>query len=224
MQKIIEPIVFIIYLTLILITSRYMIIESLGNTLYKTFGVFGLTLALTDGIYIIPRMYAVLTTGLEDNLRILGWGRLGNSIIVTILFLVLYDIYNLRYSKRKKRDLDKTIYLLSGIRVFLCLLPGNKYFELIPNHKYAIIRFIPILIIGLLLILVIFVHSKKYRDKSFMLLGIAAAISILLLEPLVYSRSSIIITILTIIRTIALVAILLIGYRELRDINVLSRY
>lgn len=224
MQRIIEPIMFIIYLTTILLISSYMIRESIGSVLYKSFGSFGLTLALADGIYIIPRMYAVLTTGVEENLRVIGWGRMGNSIIVTILFLILYDIFHIRYSKKKNIMRDKTIYVLGIIRAIICLLPGNGFFDLIPSPTYAIIRLVPILIIGIYLITVIFIHSKRYNDKSFKILNVALIVLLLLIEPSIFHNASISIYLLTIIRTAALNIILLIGYKELRDINVLSRY
>lgn len=101
MLKYIEPVLHILYLMPILIMGGYLIRNSVGNGVYKAFGSFALTLALADGIYLLPRMYALLTTGIEENLNIIGWGRMGHAILVTILFLMFYDIYTSRYSKIK---------------------------------------------------------------------------------------------------------------------------
>lgn len=224
MQKILEPILHIMYITPIIILGSYLIRNAVGNILYKAFGSFSLTLALADGIFLIPRMYALLTTGIEDNLKIIGWGRMGNAIIISILFLVLYDIYNLRYSKRKLETLNKTFFGLAITRIIICLLPGNKWFELTPSPTFALIRFIPLAVTGILLIMVIYIHSKKYNDFNFKIISVATAIAIIFMEPYMYSIEGARIIFFTLLRTLALLTIIFIGYKELRDINVLSRY
>jgi len=224
-QKIFEPIILILYLTWILLMGRYMVSYSVGNKYYKIFGSLALTLGLADGIYIIPRMYSVLTTGIEDNLRIIGWGRLGNAIIITIFFLVLYDAYNERYTKKTNKALNRTFFVLAFIRVIIIILPGNKWFDLNPSPTYALLRFVPIALMGVFLILIMYIHSKKYKDFNYKIMSIATFFAILFIEPLVFiSNSAIGLTLFTICRTISLIFIILIGYKELRDINVLSRY
>ncbi len=224
MQKIIEPILHIIYLIPILTMGGYLVRNSDGNKIYKDFGFFALTLSLADGIYLLSRMYALLTTGIEENLNIIGWGRMGNAIVSTILFLVLYDIYNLRFSKGKNKSLDKTFIGLAILRTILCLLPWNGWFELEPSPIFALIRFIPLAIIGLLLIIIIFYHSKKYIDNNFKIVGFSMAIAIIFAEPRMYGIDGVAVVIQTIIRSMALIAIIIVGYKELRDINILSRY
>lgn len=117
----------------ILIMGGYLIRNSVGSGVYKAFGSFALTLALADGIYLLPRMYALLTTGIEENLNIIGWGRMGHAILVTILFLMFYDIYTSRYSKNKNQKLNKTLFTLGIIRIIISILPGNDYFVLDPS-------------------------------------------------------------------------------------------
>lgn len=224
MQKILEPIIHIMYLASVIFMGGYILKNSVGNKLYRAFGSFAMVLALGDGVYLIARMYALLTTGIEENLKILGWGRLGHEVIFTILVLMLYDIYNLRYSKKKNVPLNRMFYVFSIIRIIIILLPGNKFFEMVPSTTYAIYRFIPLAIMGALLTLLVYLHSDKYGDFNFKIVSIAIFISILLSEPSMVLKSTLGINTLTVIRTAALVFIILIGLKEVRDNTELSRY
>lgn len=224
MQKIFEPIIQIAYLTIVFLISSYMYRNSVGEKIYKVFATLALILGISDSIYIIPRMYAVLTTGIEDNLRYIGLGRMGNAIAITIFYLILYDAYNIRYDKRTNQNLNRTFYLLTVLRVILCLLPFNNWFEPIPSSTFALVRFIPLALMGILLLIIMFIHSSKYTDPDFKIITFATLVSLIFLEPRIFFQEGLGIPFLTVIRTISLAIIILVGYKELRDINVLSRY
>lgn len=202
----------------------YLVRNSTGSGVYKAFGSFALTLALADGIYLLPRMYAVLTTGIEENLNIIGWGRMGHAILVTILFLMFYDIYISRYSKNKNLKLNKTLIALGIIRIIISILPGNDYFVLNPSPLFALLRFIPLAIMGALLLIAIYYHSKKYKDRNFKIVMMAVMVALIFTEPRMYGIQGPAVVVQTVFRSVSLVSIILIGYKELRDINILSRY
>lgn len=225
MQKIFEPILHIVYLFMIIMLSRYFIINSVGKRYYKIFGSLSLLLGLADVFYLIPRMYAILTSGIEDNIRALGWGRMGYSILITLFYMVLYDAYNIRFNKRKNQKLDKTIYGLGIIRILICLLPGNDWFQLVSSSGFAILRLIPLLLMGILLSIITYLHGKKYKDKGYKVISLMTILSILFIEPVaIVSEIPTAIIIFTILRTGSIISILLIEYKNLRDITVLSRY
>ena len=225
MQKIFEPILHILYLSIILLMGSYMIRNSIGNKLLKMYGTLALILGFGDGIYLIPRIYSILTTGIEENLTLMGWGRMGSTIAITLFFLVLYDVYNERYSKKTNLALNRTFYGLAIIRIIISILPGNKWFQLNPVSTYALLRLIPLIAMGKLLLLIIYIHSKKYNDLHFKIVSIVTFISIIFMEPRAFiSDGSTGIVIFTVIRTIALTIIVFIGYKESRDLNILSRY
>ncbi len=224
MQRIFEPILQIIYLTIIFLISSYMFRHSLSNKLYRIFATLALVLGISDSVYIIPRMYALLTTGIEDNLKYIGWGRMGNAIAITIFFLILYDAYNIRYNKRLNPNLNRTLLTLSIIRIILCLLPYNQWFNLIPSFKFALVRFIPLGLIVVLLLIKIFKQGNKLGDTNFKIIAFATFIALICLEPRIYFSQGIGLSFVAIIRSISLLATILVGYKELRDINELSRY
>lgn len=225
MLKILEPTIYLIYISAIIYLAIYLYKNSMGNKLYKAFASFALTLGLTDGIHLLTRIYALLTTGIEENLHIIGWGRMGSAILTSILFLFLYDIYNLRYEKRPNQPLNRFLYGLAIIRTILCILPMNKWFETVPSTKFALIRFIPLAIIGGLLTLVIYIHSKKDNDLNFIYIGVATLISTIFSEPyMFFNQASPGLVIFILIKSIALLLIIIMGYIELREINILNRY
>lgn len=225
MFKILEAAIYFTYLTLILYMARYMIRNSKSENLYKIYGSLAYVLTLADGIYMIPRVYAILTTGIEDNLSIMGWARIGSSIIVTIFFLLVYDLYNVRFSKKENKRLDRTFTTLGLIRFILILLSFNDYFQLVATNVFSLIRFIPLVLMGLLLFLVINLHSKKHKDKSFERTSYLVLIGLFTTEPYMYFVDKpAFIAIISGIRILALAAIVLIGYKEVKDMNVLSRY
>jgi phosphatidylserine synthase len=225
MQKIIEPILHISYLTYIFLLGSYLIRNALGKRLYKYFGIFAVTLGFTDLFYLIPRMYALLTTGLEENIVFIGWGRLFNSIFSTILLLIIFEIVNIRYSRKNNLQLNKTFLFFTIVRTVLCLMPPNDWFKLIPSPTFALVRFIPLALMTLLLMIIMYIHSKKHRDLHFKIILICVLISLLTVEPWMYfNTSDNFIKSLVLIRTLALNLIVLIGFREFRKITELSRY
>jgi len=225
MLKILEATTYFTYLTLILYMGRYMIGNSQSTNLYKTYGSLAYILALADGIYILPRVYAILTTGFEASLHIMGWARIGNGIIITIFFLVVYDLYNIRFSKKKNKRLDKLIMGLGITRIILILLPFNKYFDLNPSAIFSLIRFIPLLLLGLLLALIMFIHSRKHNDNNFLIISILTLIGIFTVDPyMYYITTTTIITIISVVRVLSMALIIVLGYKEVRNMNKLSRY
>lgn len=224
-QRIFVPIIYISYLTIILLIGRYLRSNSPGNRYYKVFGNLAWTLGLADAIYLFPRLYAILTTGIEDNLKVIGWGRLGNSIFITFFFIILYDAYTIRFNKKYNKSLNLTIYILGFIRIFICLLPGNDWFDLTTSTPYAIARLIPLGLMGLLLMLITYLHGRKFNDRKYKLIPIGIFFSILFLEPMaLVPDNPNRIFIFTILRTLSFLWTILLGYNELRDKNVLSRY
>lgn len=77
---------------------------------------------------------------------------------------------------------------------------------------------------GLLLIIAIYYHSKKYKDRNFKIIMVAAVIALVFTEPRMYGIEGAAVLVQTVFRSISLVAIVAIGYKELKDINILSRY
>ena len=95
-QAIGETIFDILYLGFALTTGLTMLIKG-TQPLVKKAGLMAALLGAGDSFHLVPRSYALWTTGLEANAAALGLGKLITSITMTIFYLILFYIWRERY-------------------------------------------------------------------------------------------------------------------------------
>ena len=171
-----EPIFHVVYLTTVITLGIIMIRKSENNQYFKMFGFMSLILGLGDSFHLIPRIYALLTTGLENNAPALGFGKLVTSITMTIFYLILYKVWKLRFDIKDSKLLDITMYILTALRVILCLFPQNEWFINNPPVIWGIYRNIPFAIMGIIMIYLLYSYGSKNNDKDYKNLGIAVLV------------------------------------------------
>lgn len=94
MQAIMETLFDGVYLILVISIGIIMIRKSHGQKQYLLFGIMAVTLGLGDSFHLIPRAYALCTTGLENYTAALGIGKFITSITMTIFYILLYVANN----------------------------------------------------------------------------------------------------------------------------------
>lgn len=67
-------------------------------------------LGFGDSFHLLPRIYALLTTGLENHASSLGFGKLVTSITMTVFYLILYKIWKIRFDVKNSKILDIVMY------------------------------------------------------------------------------------------------------------------
>lgn len=219
MQAIIEPIFHVVYLTTVITLGIKMIKKSKDNQYFKMFGFMSLILGLGDSFHLIPRIYALLTTGLENNAAALGFGKLVTSITMTIFYLILYKIWKIRFDIKNSKTLDITMYILTALRVILCLFPQNEWFVNSPSVSWGIYRNIPFAIMGIIMIYLLYSYGAKNDDKDYKNLGIAVFLSFALYAPVVlWGQENFLVGMLMIPKTLAYVWVVFIGYKEFKKV------
>ena len=219
MQKIMEPVFHVVYLTTVISLGIIMIKKSKDNRYFKMFGFMSLILGLGDSFHLIPRIYALLTTGLENNAPALGFGKLVTSITMTIFYLILYKIWKIRFNIKNSKLLDISMYILTALRVILCLFPQNKWFINNPPVIWGIYRNIPFAIMGIIMIYLLYSYGAKNNDKDYKKLGIAVFLSFALYAPVVlWASENFLVGMLMIPKTLAYVWVVLIGYKEFKNV------
>ncbi|MGL5347533.1 MAG: hypothetical protein ACRDA3_09275, partial [Peptostreptococcaceae bacterium] len=128
MQAIMEPIFHVVYLTTVITLGIIMVRKSKNNQYFKLFGIMSIVLGFGDSFHLIPRINALLTTGLENHAASLGFGKLVTSVTMTIFYLILYKIWKMRFEVKDSKNLDITMYILAAIRIVLCFFPQNEWF------------------------------------------------------------------------------------------------
>lgn len=217
MQAIMETLFDTVYLTSVITVGMIMILKSGNNKQFKLFGLMAVVLGAGDAFHLIPRSYALLTTGLEENAAALGIGKFITSITMTIFYVILYYIWRQRYNIKGRKGLTFSIYALSIVRIGLCLLPQNEWLNFNSPVSWGIYRNIPFAIMGIIIIYIFYSEVKKHADNNFKFMSLAIVLSFALYVPVVlWSNIMPSIGILMIPKTFAYVWIVLMGYKEFR--------
>ena len=217
MQAIMETLFDTLYLTSVITIGMIMILKGGNNKQFKLFGVMAVVLGAGDSFHLIPRAYALLTTGLEENAAALGIGKFITSITMTIFYVILYHIWRQRYNVKGRKELTFSIYALAIVRIVICFLPQNQWLNYNAPVSWGIYRNIPFAIMGIIIISIFNSEVKKHADNNFKFMGLAIILSFALYMPVVlWANTFPLVGILMIPKTLAYVWIVLMGYKEFR--------
>ncbi len=215
MQAIMETAFDALYLIGVILVGMKMATGGRGDRQYQLFGLMAILLGAGDAFHLMPRSYALFTTGLEANAVALGIGKFVTSITMTIFYVILYHIWRLRYEVEGRKNLTVFIYLLAIIRVALCLFPQNDWTSYHAPVSWGIYRNIPFAMIGLIMIYLFYQEAKKQGDHRFEHAWFAIVLSFALYIPVVLWSDTIPwIGVLMVPKTLAYVWIIVMGYGE----------
>lgn len=181
---------------------------------FKMFGLMAIVLASGDAFHLVPRVVALLTTGLEANAFWLGLGKLITSITMTGFYIILYFILEKVYAPTPKQKIwfRVSMFVLAGIRIILCCLPQNNWFAYEGSMLFGILRNIPFALMGIGIIALCFMLWKRTADKSYFWMAIMVILSFGFYIPVVLWASAVpTIGILMIPKTLAYVGVVMIG-------------
>lgn len=213
MQGIMELIFDAVYLLFALSVGIYLIIKGKGK-FFKLFGIMSVVLSVGDSFHLIPRVYALLTTGLESQAFLLGLGKLITSITMTGFYVILYFILEMVWQPSDKMKLYSriTIIALAALRIILCAFPQNQWFDYQGSLLWGILRNIPFAIMGIYIIVICFAVARKNNDKSYTVMGWMVILSFAFYIPVVLFADTLpIIGVLMIPKTLAYVGVVVIG-------------
>ncbi|WP_291575667.1 hypothetical protein [Clostridium sp. UBA4548] len=217
MQAIMETLFDAIYLSSVIILGLQMIIKGKNNQYIKLFGYMSVLLGFGDAFHLVPRSYALLTTGLESHAGALGFGKFVTSITMTIFYVILYRIWELRFDIKNSTNLRAVIGVLAAIRIILCFFPQNQWFIYNSPISWGIYRNIPFAIMGIIMIYIMYREAVKHKDKDYKFMALAVFLSFALYIPVVlWGTIYRPVGILMIPKTLAYVWIVLIGYKHFK--------
>ncbi|WP_312643097.1 hypothetical protein [Hydrogenoanaerobacterium sp.] len=217
MRAIFETVFDAAYFITILTLGISMLSGCRGVRQYKLFGWMAILLGLGDAFHLVPRAYALLTTGLEANAVALGIGKLITSVTMTIFYVMLYHIWRTRYRIKGQNALTPIIYILAAVRIALCLLPQNQWTSMNAPVMWGIIRNVPFALMGLILIVLFYRQAHKHSDWSFRWLWLAITLSFAFYIPVVLWADTIpLVGMLMIPKTLAYVWVVWMGYSDMK--------
>ena len=217
MQAIMETLFDAVYLTTVITIGIIMIVRSKGNKQYLLFGIMAVVLGFGDSFHLVPRAFALCTTGLENYTTALGIGKFITSITMTFFYILLYYVWRIRYNVKGKTGLTVSFYLLAAARIVLCLFPQNAWTSANAPLSWGIYRNIPFALIGILIIVLFYQSAKRANDKSFKYMWLTIVLSFAFYIPVVlWADVYPMIGMLMIPKTCAYVWTVLIGFFDMK--------
>lgn len=217
MQAIVETLFDTVYLISVITIGIIMIVKSKQDKQYQLFGVMAVVLGAGDSFHLVPRALALCTTGLENFTLALGVGKLITSITMTIFYIILYYVWRIRYGIKGQNKVTATVYILSALRIILCLFPQNQWLSATSPLSWGIYRNIPFALLGLLIIILFYKSAKEHKDSDFKYMWLTIVLSFGFYIPVVLWADAIpMIGMLMIPKTCAYVWTVLIGFRAMQ--------
>ena len=100
---------------------------------------------------------------------------------MTVFYLLMYRLWLVLYEERKDRKLSIVAYILTAVRILLCLLPQNGWFQNDSSVLWGIIRNIPFVALGGI---IIWLFWKRREDvKTFRYVWLLGLLSFLFYIP-----------------------------------------
>ncbi len=212
-----ETVFDILYLGFAIIAGLIMLIKG-TQPLVKKVGLMTVLLGAGDSFHLIPRAYSLWTTGLEANAAALGFGKFITSITMTVFYLILYYIWRERYQITGRKRLTWVMWILTVLRIGLCLLPQNQWLVYRQPLLFGILRNIPFAVMGIIMILIFAQEGKKADDRVFRFMPLAIGLSFGFYVPVVlFSGIAPMVGMLMIPKTLAYVWIVLMGWQLYRQ-------
>lgn len=178
----VEAVFDILYLGTALILGAVLLFTSTDNLARMLAGIMAIILAFGDAFHLVPRI-RVIFTGEEEKLRkALGFGKLITSITMAVFYLILWEIALLVFTVENASIWSVIIYILTAVRIILCLLPQNKWQERFPPVNFGIYRNIPFFITGLIVAFTYFINRSV---DSLQMVWLAVTLSFLFYLPVV---------------------------------------
>ena len=127
MQAIVETVFDAAYLIFVISVGVLMLRRCGGNRQYRLFGAMAVVLGAGDSFHLIPRAVALCTTCLDSYTVALGIGKLVTSLTMTVFYVLLYHVWQLRYNARNRHGLTCLVYLLARREKFTVKAEAPKY-------------------------------------------------------------------------------------------------
>jgi hypothetical protein len=220
MQQIMETLFDFAYFIITTYLGIQIIQKSNGHKSFIKMGIMSFILVIGDAFHLVPRIYALWTSGLEANAPILGIGKFITSITMTVFYVILYHIWRERYQIKARKGLTVTVYVLAILRIALCLMPQNEWLLYNSSFEWGIYRNIPFLILGIVILTIFYTEARRKKDASFRFMWLAITLSFAFYIPVVLLSDIVpIVGMLMLPKTVTYVWIIWMGYKLVNTQN-----
>ncbi len=148
----------VLYLLFAIVSGCVLLCRAKDRT-ERRMGLAALILGCGDAFHLVPRVLNYFTEA--DLTAALGVGKLVTSVTMTVFYLLLYYIWRGHYRAGEKRSVTVILWVLTAVRVVLCLLPQNGWLTNDSDITWGIIRNYPFVLLGAA---VCFFYFRRRKD------------------------------------------------------------
>jgi cytochrome bd-type quinol oxidase subunit 2 len=204
----------VLYLISVVIIGIYIFVKSTKKE-HRLFGIMAIILGLGDSFHLVPRILAIWNNNFSQFTYYLGFGEMVTSITMTIFYIILYNVFKIRYKKENYKKLDLTLYLLAAIRIVLSILPQNRWTYATKPYSWSLFRNIPFLIMGIIIIVLFIKETKNNKSDIYSNMPLAISLSFLFyIAVVLFAPFYPIVGALMLPKTLAYVWIVLLGLKD----------
>ncbi len=202
----------LLYLFTVLTAALILYNTSKVGGIRRQFAIMSFVLGVGDSFHLIPRVYSMIDSKNRDYTALLGIGKFITSITMTIFYIYLWEIGKSYYNFNFNTYITIIVYGLAILRILLCFFPQNGWMDKYSSTKWAIIRNIPFLLLGMAVMLLFMVGAGKYGG-NLSLVWLAVLMSFTFYMPVVlFSGTNPKVGMLMLPKSCAYVAIVLMGF------------
>jgi hypothetical protein len=172
-------------------------------------------LALGDTGHVGFRVLAYALGGLAAHPVLVGLGALSTAYTVTIFYMLMLDIWRLRY--KKPLGIFGWVLLGAGVvRMVVMAFPQNQWGQIIAPYDWSLLRNALLVVQGLGVMYLILRDAIRTGDAPFKWIGVMIAFSYAFYAPVIlWVTQAPMLGMLMIPKTCAYLAVAIIGYRAI---------
>lgn len=172
-------------------------------------------LALGDTGHVGFRVLAYANGGLEANPALVGAGALSTAYTVTLFYMLMVDIWRLRF--KKTLGWFPKLLLAAGVaRLVVMAFPQNAWWQIVAPYDWSLLRNAFLVVQGLGVMALILRDAARAQDRTFTWIGVMIALSYLFYTPVILWVQWVpLLGMLMIPKTCAYLGVAFIAYRAL---------
>ena len=173
-----ESVFDVCYLLFVIACGVVLLIKARNRT-EKKMGLASLLLGAGDAFYLIPRVIDHFSEG--DLSVALGLGKLVTSLTMTVFYVLMYCVFLGYYRQKENKAVTAAVWSLTALRFAVCAFPQNGWLTNDSDVTWGIIRNVPFVLLGLLIVLLYF--GRRNDGKRFRFIWLYVTLSFLFYIP-----------------------------------------
>jgi hypothetical protein len=205
----------VVWTLVVLMVVRRDAVAEADRPVARRFTLAFALLALGDTGHVGFRVVAYALGGLEASPVLVGLGALSTAYTVTIFYMLMVDIWRLRYGK--PFGIAGGLLLAAGaVRMIVMLFPQNGWEQVVAPYDWSLLRNAFLVVQGVGVMILILRDAFRTDDRPFKWIGATIALSYLFYAPVIlWVSQAPMLGMLMIPKTCAYMAIALIAYNAL---------